>query len=118
MENIFLKIQKYGGYWFGHLLFIKETIIRIEDWLNNKGRPTWSFRQTLAKAIHLATGNSIFYLKPEDGNDANDGSTWALAWKTITSGATALKDICRKVSAQGNKVINQVWELSISISLS
>ena len=44
MENIFLKIQKYGGYWFGHLPLIKETIIRIEDWLNNKGRPTWAFR--------------------------------------------------------------------------
>ena len=25
------------------------------------------------------------------GNDTNDGSTWALAWKTITSGATAAR---------------------------
>jgi len=27
----------------------------------------------------------------ENGNDANDGSSWALAWKTITSGATAAR---------------------------
>ena len=32
---------------------------------------------------------AVFYLDPINGNDANDGSTWALAWKTITSGATA-----------------------------
>ena len=32
---------------------------------------------------------SIFYLNHSTGDDANDGSSWALAWKTITSGATA-----------------------------
>ena len=34
---------------------------------------------------------AIFYLDYENGNDSNDGSTWALAWKTITSGATAAR---------------------------
>jgi len=34
---------------------------------------------------------TTFYLDPVNGNDANDGSTWALAWKTITSGATAAR---------------------------
>lgn len=32
-----------------------------------------------------------FYLDPVNGNDANDGSTWALAWKTLTNGATAVR---------------------------
>ncbi len=32
-----------------------------------------------------------FCLDPVNGNDSNDGSTWALAWKTITSGATAAR---------------------------
>ena len=31
---------------------------------------------------------TTFYLDYENGNDSNDGSTWALAWKTITTGAT------------------------------
>lgn len=31
------------------------------------------------------------YLDYENGDDANDGSTWALAWKTITSGATGAR---------------------------
>lgn len=34
---------------------------------------------------------STFYLDPELGNDANNGTTWDLAWKTITSGATAAR---------------------------
>ena len=34
---------------------------------------------------------TTFYLDPAGGNDANDGSTWALAWKTITTGATAVR---------------------------
>lgn len=32
-----------------------------------------------------------FCLDPVNGNDANDGSTWALAWKTISSGATLVR---------------------------
>lgn len=32
-----------------------------------------------------------FYLDYVNGNDANDGSNWANAWKTITSGATAAR---------------------------
>jgi len=49
-----------------------------------------------------------------------DGNTANYAWQEfiVRNGATALKDICRKVSSQGNKAVNQVWELSISISLS
>jgi len=33
----------------------------------------------------------IFYLDYENGADVNDGSDWANAWKTITSGATAAR---------------------------
>ena len=84
-------IRNHGGYWFGHLPNIRKAIVAIEDCLNNRGLPTWSFRQELARAIHYATGNTIFYLDYVNGNDANDGSTWALAWKTITSGATAAR---------------------------
>lgn len=35
--------------------------------------------------------SSIFYLDYENGSDANDGSDWAHAWKTITSGATVAR---------------------------
>lgn len=34
---------------------------------------------------------ATFYLDFENGNDTNNGSSWALAWKTITSGATAAR---------------------------
>lgn len=34
---------------------------------------------------------ATFYLDPENGNDANDGTTFANRWKTITSGATAAR---------------------------
>jgi L-rhamnose mutarotase len=34
---------------------------------------------------------TIFYLDYENGNNANDGSSWALSWKDITSGATAAR---------------------------
>lgn len=34
---------------------------------------------------------STFYIDPENGNDANDGSSWANAWKTWTLGATAAR---------------------------
>ena len=49
-----------------------------------------------------------------------DGNTANYAWQEfiVRNGATALKDICRKVSAQGSKAVNQVWELSIQITLS
>jgi hypothetical protein len=86
-----LKIRKYGGYFFGHLPFIRKIIVWLEDWINNKGRPTLAWRHKLAWAIHLVTGNSIFYLDYVNGNDSNNGSTWALAWKTITNGATAAR---------------------------
>lgn len=36
---------------------------------------------------------AIYYLDYVNGNDANDGTTWALAWKTSTLGATAARII-------------------------
>jgi hypothetical protein len=118
-----LKIRKYGGYFFGHLPFIRKMVVAIEDWLNNKGRPTWTFMQALARSIHYATGNSIFYLDYVNGNDANDGSTWALAWKTITSGATAARiapgDIIRIAKSPAPTLIgNATWtNLSKTVTL-
>lgn len=34
---------------------------------------------------------TTFHLDPDNGNDANDGSNWANAWRTITDGATAAR---------------------------
>jgi parallel beta-helix repeat protein len=34
---------------------------------------------------------TIYYIDPGNGNDANDGTSWAAAWKTIKSGATAVR---------------------------
>lgn len=34
---------------------------------------------------------TTFYLDPVNGNDANDGTTFANRWKTLTSGATAAR---------------------------
>lgn len=34
---------------------------------------------------------TIYYVDYENGDNADDGSTWALAWKTITDGATAAR---------------------------
>lgn len=34
---------------------------------------------------------AIFYIDFENGNDANDGTTWAQAWKSLTTGATAAR---------------------------
>lgn len=34
---------------------------------------------------------STFYLDYENGNDSNNGSTWDLAWKTLTTGASAAR---------------------------
>ena len=34
---------------------------------------------------------STYYIDPENGNDANDGMSWAAAWKTIKSGATVVR---------------------------
>jgi hypothetical protein len=33
----------------------------------------------------------LFYLDYEGGNDANDGTTFANRWKTLTSGVTATR---------------------------
>ena len=32
-----------------------------------------------------------YYIDFDNGNDSNNGTTWALAWKTITNGATAAR---------------------------
>lgn len=85
-------IQKHGGYWFGHLPIIQKTLVKLEDWFNNHGcDPCPKFRRSWARVIHYLTGNTIFYMSYEQGNDSNNGSTWALAWKTITSGATSAR---------------------------
>lgn len=34
---------------------------------------------------------STFYIDLDNGNDSNDGTSWATAWKTVTSGATAAR---------------------------
>lgn len=34
---------------------------------------------------------AIYYIDFDNGNDTNNGTTWALAWKTITNGATAAR---------------------------
>ena len=123
-EKILLKIQKYGGYWFGHLPIIRKILVFLEDWFNNKGLPCSDFRRFFARTIHFATGNSIFYLDYVNGSDANDGSTWALAWKTITSGATAARiapgDTIRiaKSEAPTSLGINATWtNLSKTVTL-
>jgi len=46
--------------------------------------------------------------------DAN----YAWAEFIVRNGATALKDLIRKVSAQGTKTSGQTWELTISVTVS
>lgn len=48
------------------------------------------------------------------------GAVANYAWNefVVRNGATALRCLNRRVSAQGTKVVNQVWELSLEISLS
>jgi len=80
----------------------------------------WTTRQRISAVGMMAsfptygTDQKALWKSSYDGNTAN------YAWNefVVRNGATALKDICRKVSAQGTKALNQVWELSISISLS
>ena len=116
-------IKNHGGYWFGHLPYIRQGIVWLEDKINNKGLPTSKWRQSLARAIHEATGNSIFYLDYVNGNDSNNGSSWALAWKTITSGATAARiapgDIIRIAKSPAPTSIgNATWtNLSKTVTL-
>ncbi len=85
--DLLLRIRFNGGYDFGHIKFVKKFIVFLEDVLTNKGQKS----SKLSRIIHWATGNSTYYLDYVNGSDANDGSTWALAWKTITSGATAAR---------------------------
>ncbi|MDD5523527.1 MAG: right-handed parallel beta-helix repeat-containing protein [Kiritimatiellae bacterium] len=66
---------------------------------------------------------STFYLNHSTGNDANDGSSWALAWKSITSGATAARtapgDIIRVAKTPDPTLVgNATWtDLSTTVTL-
>ena len=66
---------------------------------------------------------STFYLDYENGADVNDGSSWALAWKTITLGATAARiapgDIIRIAKSPAPSSIgNATWNnLSKTVTL-
>jgi hypothetical protein len=57
---------------------------------------------------------ATFYLDPEAGNDANDGTSFANRWKTFTSGATAARiapgDIVRIMASRDpNSLGNATW---------
>ncbi len=60
------------------------------------------------------TGQKATWKSEYGGADAN------YAWQEfiVRNGATALKDILRKVSAQGTKTSGQIWELSVELTLS
>lgn len=64
-----------------------------------------------------------YYLDLVNGNDASDGTTWAKAWKTVTSGATAARiapgDVIR-IAKSGDPVSigNATWtNLSATVTL-
>ena len=59
---------------------------------------------------------ATFYLDFANGNDANDGSSWAQAWKTITAGPTAARiapgDIVRIAETEAPTSLgNGTWTL-------
>ena len=66
---------------------------------------------------------ATFYLDYVNGNDSNNGSSWALAWKTITSGATAARiapgDVIRIAKSPAPTSIgNATWtNLSKTVTL-
>lgn len=66
---------------------------------------------------------TIFYLDYENGNDSNDGSSWANAWRTFTNGATAARiapgDIIRIAKSPAPVSIgNATWNnLSKTVTL-
>lgn len=61
---------------------------------------------------------AIFYLDYENGDDVNDGSDWANAWKTITNGATAARiapgDIIRIAKSPAPTSIGNVTWTNLS----
>lgn len=89
--DFLIKIRYSFGYKLGHIKPIRKLIVCFEDLLNNKGREGILFFKQCARTLHWATGNSTYYLDYVNGSDANDGSDWANAWKTITTGATAAR---------------------------
>lgn len=117
--DILIKIHDNGGYKIGHIKPIQKIIVSAERFLNRDGRRS----SKLARILHWATGNSTFYLDYENGSDSNDGSTWALAWKTITSGATAARiapgDVIRIAKSPAPYSIgNATWtDLSKTVTL-
>jgi len=60
------------------------------------------------------SGQTVSFRSTYGSADAN------YAWQEfiVRNGATALKDIIRKVSAQGTKASGQTWELTIQITMS
>ena len=63
---------------------------------------------------------STFYLDYENGNDSNDGSTWDLSWKTLTTGASAARiapgDIIKIAKSQDPYSIgNATWTYNSAI---
>jgi len=66
---------------------------------------------------------AIFYLDYENGNDSNNGLSWATAWKTITNGATAARiapgDVIRIAkSPPPTSIGNATWtNLSKTVTL-
>lgn len=67
---------------------------------------------------------ATFYLDPENGNDANDGTSFANRWKSLTSGATAARiapgDTIRMIKSEApGSLGNATWtNKSDTVSLS
>jgi len=60
------------------------------------------------------SAQTINFRSTYGSTDAN----YAWAEFIVRNGATALKDIIRKVSAQGTKTSGQTWELTVQITMS
>ena len=60
------------------------------------------------------SAQTVSFRSTYGGTDAN----YAWAEFIVRNGATALKDLIRKVSAQGTKTSGQTWELTIQITMS
>ena len=60
------------------------------------------------------SAQTVSFRSTYGGTDAN------YAWNEfiVRNGATALKDLIRKVSAQGTKTSGQTWELTIQVTMS
>ena len=57
---------------------------------------------------------AVFYMHPGTGDDSNNGTTWALAWKTVATGASAARiaptdTICIAKSPDPTSLGNATW---------